>query len=54
MKFTLHIKMQRCLKTTPVDLAYLWIKYKGNVQTVGKTLNLGHDPCVESINWKIK
>lgn len=42
------------LKTTPVDLAYLWIKYKGNVQTVGKTLNLDHDPCIETINWKVK
>ena len=41
------------LKTIPVDLAYLWVKIKGKVITVGKALHLEHDPCVETINWKI-
>lgn len=39
------------LKSTPVDLAYIWIKTKGvGVQTVGKALGLEHDPC-KSPNW---
>jgi hypothetical protein len=41
------------LKSIPVDLAYLWTKYKGNVITLGEVLHLEHDPCVDSINWKI-
>jgi len=40
-------------KEIPVDLAYLWTKYKGNVVTVGKVLHLEHDSCVDTINWKI-
>jgi hypothetical protein len=40
-------------KSIPVDLAYLWTKYKGNVVTIGEVLHLEHDPCVDTINWKI-
>lgn len=32
-------------KSTPVDLAYVWIKLNGVLQTVGKALGLEHDPC---------
>lgn len=45
----------KVFKTVPVDLAYLWIKHKGVVQTVGKVLELSHDACVKSdtISWKV-
>jgi hypothetical protein len=33
------------LKSVPLDLAYVWVKIKGEVQTVGKALGLEHDPC---------
>ncbi|MBI3134008.1 MAG: hypothetical protein HYZ14_04960 [Bacteroidetes bacterium] len=34
------------LKSTPVDLAYVWVKTKGvGLQTVGQALGLAHDPC---------
>ena len=32
-------------KSVPVDLAYVWVKVKGTIQTVGKALGLEHDPC---------
>jgi len=32
-------------KSVPVDLAYVWIKSKGKIQTVGQVLGLQHDPC---------
>ncbi|MGV6861534.1 MAG: hypothetical protein ACWA41_07165 [Putridiphycobacter sp.] len=41
-------------KTVPVDLAYLWVKHNGIVQTLGKVLDLDHDPCTESVSWKLK
>jgi len=40
-------------KSIPVDLAYLWTKYKGNVVTIGEVLHLEHTPCVDSLNWKV-
>jgi hypothetical protein len=45
----------KAFKTVPVDLAYLWVKIKGEVQTVGKVLGLEHDSCVKSgtISWKV-
>lgn len=33
------------LKSVPVDLAYVWVKIKGKIQTVGQALGLEHDPC---------
>ena len=39
--------------TKPIDLAYVWIKDNGKVQTVGQILKLEHDPCSESIKWRI-
>jgi hypothetical protein len=38
--------------TVAIDLAYVWMKYKKTTQTVGKALNLEHDPCSEPISWK--
>lgn len=32
-------------KSTPVDLAYVWVNMKGKIQTVGQALGLEHDPC---------
>jgi hypothetical protein len=44
---------QKTITTLPVDLAYLWTKYKGKIMTIGQILNLEHDPCVETIDWKV-
>jgi len=33
--------------TEPIDLAYVWILKKKKLQTVGKIMNLEHDPCLE-------
>lgn len=38
------------LKSVPVDLAYVWVKVKGQLQTVGQVLGLEHDPC-KTPNW---
>lgn len=40
------------LKTSPIDLAYLWVKIKGEIITVGKVLGLEHDPCIKTILWR--
>lgn len=32
-------------KSVAVDLAYVWVKTKDGLQTVGKMLGLEHDPC---------
>jgi len=33
------------VKSIPVDLAYVWIKLNGELQTVGTALGLEHDYC---------
>jgi hypothetical protein len=32
-------------KSAPVDLAYVWVKTKGGLQTVGQALGMTCDPC---------
>jgi hypothetical protein len=32
-------------KSTPVDLAYVWVKTKSGLQTVGQALGMKCDPC---------
>lgn len=36
---------QKEIKSVAVDLAYVWVNIKGELQTVGKALGLEHDPC---------
>jgi hypothetical protein len=38
------------LKSAPVDLAYVWVKTKAGLQTIGQVLGLQHDPC-KAPNW---
>lgn len=38
------------IKSIPLDLAYVWIKVKGELHTVGTALGLEHDFCKKP-NW---
>ena len=33
------------LKERTVDLAYVWVDYKGEKKTMGEVMKLEHDPC---------
>jgi hypothetical protein len=46
----LQYSYQGELKSTPLDLAYTWVKIKGELKTIGQVLGLDHDPC-KSPNW---
>lgn len=46
--------VEKVMKTIPIDLAYVWVKVKGEVKTVGEVLGLVHDPCSSPPDWKPK
>jgi len=35
----------------PIDLAYVWMKRKKELLTIGRALGLDHDPCVPIDDW---